>query len=30
MGIKNIGQQGIVFAVFAALFAVFSLAFPAF
>ena len=30
MGIKNIGQQGIVFAVFAALFAIFSLALPGF
>ena len=30
MGIKNIGQQGIVFAVFAALFAIFALALPGF
>ena len=30
MGIKNIGQQGIVFAVFTALFAIFSLALPGF
>src|SRR3954462_14253778 len=30
MGIKNLGQQGIVFAVFAALFAIFSLALPGF
>src|ERR1700743_504488 len=30
MGIKNIGQQGIVFAVFAALFAVFSFLLPGF
>ena len=30
MGIRNIGQQGIVFAVFAALFAVFALFLPGF
>src|SRR3979411_2572734 len=30
MGIKNIGQQGIVFAVFAAMFAIFALALPGF
>src|SRR4029078_12706807 len=30
MGIKNIGQQGIVFAVFTALFAIFALALPGF
>ena len=29
MGIKNIGQQGIVFAIFAALFAVFATSCPA-
>ena len=30
MGIRNIGQQGIVFAVFAALFAIFAIALPGF
>src|SRR5436305_13547710 len=30
MGIKNLGQQGIVFAVFAALFAIFAIALPGF
>jgi len=30
MAIKNIGQQGIVFAVFTALFAIFALALPGF